>query len=554
MKNPRLRRKLTKALAGMTAVVLVAAGCDLDTTNPNEPDRDRALARGEDVQSLVQSAYVNYFNNAQEYEPGCALSVMADHHTSSWGNFGMRQSGSEPRAPWPNDPSFTYAGTNEEPWFELYAAAVSASDGIRALEAGVTPPEPERVRAFSRFIQGLSHGFIASMFDQGFIVDENTDPQASQELRPYREVNQAAIAFLQQARDIAQAGDFTIPGDWMKTGELTTDQFVRIINSYMARFMTNWPRTPAEAQDVDWSAVMGLIDAGIQEDVVASVGGTGEGFWSGIKTLCSTWSIWGRTDLRQVGPADTSGAYQDWLATPVDDRQPFFVQTPDERLPAEQVDGDRGLYVSYFDAIFFRPERGTYHFSNYLDHRYEDYAFSCNFCWFGNIPEMTVTEMDLLKAEAHLMTGDSAAAAELINRTRTANGGLPAVTKDGVPQSQSCVPQTDDGACGDIWLALQYEKGLEAFQVSSGLAYTDDRRWGELVSGTALHFPVPGAELETLQMEIYTFGGEEGDAAPSVSPTNDETGYALERVGYDLDALERMRERDLEQLRDLSRQ
>jgi hypothetical protein len=55
-----------------------------------------------------------------------------------------------------------------------------------------------------------------------------------------------------------------------------------------------------------------------------------------------------------------------------------------------------------------------------------------------------------------------------------------------------------------------YEKELECYHTAGGLAFFDDRGWGELVPGTAIHFPVPGTELLTLLMDIYTFGGEPG--------------------------------------------
>ncbi|MFW5947704.1 MAG: hypothetical protein ACOCUW_04360, partial [Gemmatimonadota bacterium] len=137
-----------------------------------------------------------------------------------------------------------------------------------------------------------------------------------------------------------------------------------------------------------------------------------------------------------------------------------------------------------------------------------------------------------------------------INVTRTENGGLPPVTADGVPESAECVPQevdldelegVTDAPCGDLWDALSYEKGIEVWRVSAGLAYFDDRRWGLLAPGTAIHLPVPGQELENLQMETYTFGGVGGDgAAPSIEPGDQES--ILRRVSYDLEMLQRQQE------------
>lgn len=157
-----------------------------------------------------------------------------------------------------------------------------------------------------------------------------------------------------------------------------------------------------------------------------------------------------------------------------------------------------------------------------------------------------------------MMQGDMAGGAELINVTRTANGGLPPVTADGVPESEECVPQeTDvnainsgDAPCGDLWDALYYEKGVEVFQVSAGIPFFDDRRWGLLASGTPLHWPVPGQELENLQMDIYTYGGGGESSAPSIVEGDKES--ILRRINYDLEMMEKMRERAEEQRAALS--
>lgn len=545
------KRLRTFALLGAAAAFGLVGCQDLDVHNPNAPDQERALANPGDVASLISSSYVNYHNNAQEYEPGNMLSVGADHHTSSWGNFGMRHFGSEPRVAWNNNQNFTYAAGAEEPWFELYGAIVSASNGLRAIEGGLNVQNEQRLRAFGKFVQGLGHGFIAMLFDQGYIFDETVDPSADQGFQSYDAVMDAAIGYLDTTIQIAESNSFTIPADWMMVEGMDSDRLARLAHSYKARFMANRARSPAEAEAIDWNTVINEIDQGIEEDLVHSVDGTGDGFWSGIKTLGSNQiGTWARVDLKQIGPADQSGGWENWVNTPVNDRQPFNIETPDARLPSETTDGAQGLYFEYRESVPFPPTRGTYHFSNYGDYRHAEYAFSCNFCWFGTYPEMTMTEMRLLKAEALMRTGDMAGAADLINVTRTANGQLPEVTADGVPESDTCVPRETDldelqgvseAPCGDLWDALIYEKGVEVFQLSAGLPYFDDRRWGMLTTGTPIHLPVPGQELENLQMELYTYGGVGGEgAAPSITPGDQES--LLRRISYDLEMLKKQQE------------
>jgi len=77
---------------------------------------------------------------------------------------------------------------------------------------------------------------------------------------------------------------------------------------------------------------------------------------------------------------------------------------------------------------------------------------------------------------------------------------------------------------------FKYEKGIELFCTASGISYFDRRGWGELVTGTPIHFPLPGQELEILQMANYTFGGVGGPGSapkpfPKLSPWAHEPPY-----------------------------
>jgi hypothetical protein len=113
---------------------------------------------------------------------------------------------------------------------------------------------------------------------------------------------------------------------------------------------------------------------------------------------------------------------------------------------------------------------------------------------------MKVTEMDLLKAEAHLRLDQRDAAVPLINATRVTRGQLPAAV----------ATESVDA----LMAKLQYEKRIELFVVSFGNHYFDGRGWGRLVTGTPIHMPIPARELETLSLPLYTFGGGAGGAAP----------------------------------------
>jgi hypothetical protein len=121
--------------------------------------------------------------------------------------------------------------------------------------------------------------------------------------------------------------------------------------------------------------------------------------------------------------------------------------------------------------------------------------------------------MDLIRAEAYLRQGKTQEAANFINIQRVAAGELPPVTEDGVPQGAECVPRTDDGACGDLWDALRYERGIELAGLDALRSYLDRRGFGTLTCGTFLQFPLPGRELGSTGQQIYTFGGVGGEMA-----------------------------------------
>ncbi|MFV1988366.1 MAG: hypothetical protein ACC682_13880, partial [Gemmatimonadota bacterium] len=167
-------------VAAILLLVVVSACGDLAVVNPNQADRDRALASPDDVETLIASAYQQYFGVAHYWNANAlAFNHMSSRHTATWGNFGMNDLGREPREPLPNTSSYRYRSVFERPWQNNYGGISAASDGLRALDAGLEiGPGGERnarARAFATFIQGLSSCNVALWYDQAFIVDETVD-------------------------------------------------------------------------------------------------------------------------------------------------------------------------------------------------------------------------------------------------------------------------------------------------------------------------------------------------------------------------------------------
>ena len=110
-----------------------------------------------------------------------------------------------------------------------------------------------------------------------------------------------------------------------------------------------------------------------------------------------------------------------------------------------------------------------------------------------------VAEKDLLRAEALVRTGGSRdEAAELINRTRVARGGL--------------TPLTGGDSDEDLLYAIYYERLVELGWGGGGTGYFVRRMTTvpELLPepGMIEHLPVPARELNILGLDVYTFGGE----------------------------------------------
>lgn len=550
MKNSRL-------LALFCVLVVTAACADLEVKNLNEPDRERALATPGDVETLISGTFWTWYRVEARIGdgPSGATSVMADQHTSSWGNQMMKDSSQEPRV-WAlqNDPSYGYSYVVEDPWFFSYRILASIRDGLISLDAGLEIGDggvnTPRARAFARFMQGLAHGTLALLYNEAFILDETTDLETNVRV-PYDQVRDAAIGYLNEAISIASSNPFSIPSSWMgvTVGGVDSDRLIRIAHSFIARYMAYTPRTAAERDAVDWNAVLSHVNQGIIIDWELTM--DDEVWWNDYTWMSQAFG-WGRIDLRMLGPADqkgpgaADGSWVDWEQTTPGLRTPFPIDADDlrfpeyppavvsedfecEGLPREPRCGQPGLrmVMEYRDPMRpFRPERGLYHFSGYG--AYPDVAYFRT--WTEPVLAMMKFEMDMLAAEAYIRNGQEASAWPLIDDTRVTYGGLTSVAGlnagDPVPEDSPgrCTPRTispfPNGTwqCGNLLEAMKYEKRLETYATAMGVPWFDDRGWGDLVSGTITMFPVPAQELLTLLDEVYTFGGSPGvpGSAPDI--------------------------------------
>src|SRR5687768_2792759 len=181
------------------AALMVGSGCgDLEVTNPNNPDVERALASANDVKNLAISTMNSWYLTSTYYEPYLAGSVTSDNHTANFGNFGMRFNNLEPRIAYEN----LSAGGDREvaraPWDFNYSTLGAANDALRAFGTGLSlgsTAETNKYKNLAQFTQAASLSNLALWFDKAFIIDETFDPNGPKpELQPYTAVSAAAIA------------------------------------------------------------------------------------------------------------------------------------------------------------------------------------------------------------------------------------------------------------------------------------------------------------------------------------------------------------------------
>ncbi|HEX6630748.1 MAG TPA: hypothetical protein VF048_06640 [Gemmatimonadaceae bacterium] len=517
-----MRRYIPPAALGL---VLALAGCqDLAVTNPNRPDRGRSTQQPASVEAIVASAFRAWWPAAHDDYPAWAFATIANEVTSGFADFGQLELSAMPRSAWNNSPVNNRADVNEDPWYEMYGAISSVNDALIALDSGLVigdAAQTARARAVAKFIQGISHGSIGLFFDQGFIVGEGVavDTITTPTFHPYPEVLDTAIAELDASIAIASGTDFTVPASSWLFQEMSSAQLAQLANSFAARLLAYEGRTRAERDATDWAEVIRRVDAGIQTDFAPVA--QPDILWDDWKRLlarvrtASRPSDFGRPSYWLLGPADSTDGFVSWASTPVADRQGFQMVTKDRRIQGDADPATPGLYFGYNRNDIFRVDRGTYRYSWYYFHR-----FGTGESWQeGAQPALTVTEMHLLKAEALIRLNRAAEAVPLINESRVANGQLPPVTIDGPPDEPGCVPRKLNGQCGSLWDALRYEKGIEGIGVDATTAFLDARGWQTLPENSILQLPVPGRELETLQVDNYTFGGPGGQSsAPAPDP------------------------------------
>lgn len=557
--------KLHKLLP-LLALGFAATACNEDTLiveNLVDPDVERVFATPASIEGTIASGFQSCHNaHATNAHMNAQLLVLALESYSQLNNFFMGPRGGIPRSPVVNVRGTD--GTHFTNYSSFSRGGRLAVNAIRALDDLLSDPTKTlgsaarntRARSFAFFNIACNQGFLALMFDSAGVMNHGKNnpamhPDSTPALSNYDLVMANALEMLDsaeaQANKMTVAADiaaFALPSAWFSTAAngSTRDEFVRVIRSFRARFRAGVARTPAERQAVNWNAVLADALAGVNFDFMPIAGGsTGWGV-SFIGSQMHVEPAWSQLSLMYFGMADQAGGcYDAYIAQPRDTRNPdCVIITADQRWPAganraaqQNVSGTKVRptgptsrpYVSNRGIQDAPGDPWGWSQYDYYRYRYIRDASGTTGPW----PEFMRAENDLLAAEAYLRrtngqpggatAGDIQLAAALIDRTRTARGGLPALTgvvltsAQQVPGGGTCVPRVpqapnfNTNACGTIWEALKYEKRIETAYSGFGQWYVDGRGWGDLVVDTPLMYPVPFAELDARSKGYYGLGG-----------------------------------------------
>nr|WP_294903640.1 hypothetical protein [uncultured Lacibacter sp.] len=480
-------KKVTLFLLLATSLSAVMVGCKkdlLDVPNENDPDFLKVYAKGEDVENVAAGLFNTLYNGEHAYNGiQMMLAVAADNVTCSHGNAGMWHMSSEPRdLAWDNSPSYSNRAHTKTTFDGMYSAIATANNVIKAVNGGVEigtgGAGNNRALAVARFIQGVSYGNLALIYDKAHVVDEaKTVEGVIGTAIPYKEVAAAAVAYLDKAIELSNSS-FTIPSSWFGSGaDISSADFKKMCNTMAARILSYTPRNQTDLAAVNWAKVKTYADAGITAD------------WNVINDAYATWYDeagdyltfpgWGKTDMYVVNMMDPTQP-QHWTNSASFPHPPPSVAPIDQRLNTD---------FEFTASNNFRPDRGYFNYSNYRNKRYD----ALYVAGIGPKPQVLKAENDLLKAEARAYTGDLAGAAAIINAgTRVTRGNMAPV----------------GAVLADIVKAIHHERHVELYTTGVGLQWFEMRKRNLLQKGTPLHMPLPAGILEVLRLTppFYTFG------------------------------------------------
>ncbi|WP_400070361.1 hypothetical protein [Zobellia russellii] len=485
----------------MAMTVLSCTQEEFDIRNSNEADSQRVLANGPDFQNFNISNHSALFDNQIEFQ-GIFFRGIADQFSTTNAFSGFWAFCDQPRRQiinsTANDDLSSQAGG---PWNSFNSVINNANivignienDGNQVMVGDSDLTEQELAAAY--FDKGVAQGYLALIYDKAYIVNPDTDPGAL-EFSTYQEVFVEAVKNIEIG--IQKASSFSgfqysiYPGGEMLDGP----KFLELANSYLARLSIGLPRDNAEAETLDYNAILAYAEKGLTEDF--SPLAEEDVFFNNFQD----WSLF---DLGDAGYMPTDLKILHLFDPTYDTDYP-----EDESIVLGEAVSDDPRLEEYYEYVgddfgFLRASRGRYLFSSYKTVKF----FNDNDQNETGLPTnvFAKAEIDYIIAECHYRLGNfSAAVAALDASPRMSKGN-----------------QSTTAAGPNVLNALLYEVSIE-LDLASGICveWWFMRRHDMLQAGSPTMYPVPASELEITQDDIYTFGGTAAVGEPgTASGAND---------------------------------
>lgn len=517
----------------LVATIVALGGCrDLTVENLNAPDRERALAEDADLVSLLSGSTTDAIYELNNLW-GVHMGGLADQMTSTNNYLNFWAFADEPRRRLNNRTTFADAVIFNAPWSTFNGAVSSANEIIRTIEVDgrsiVVDGEDltQRMLASAYFIRGVSRGYVGLIYDQGYIVDVDTDLTTLAPV-PYTDLITAAVEDLNTAIQAADAAGATFAWDLIPgNNSYTLAEFKEIAHSFAAKILINQARTNAEAAGLPWGQILQHANNGVGTALpsFSPASSAAASFTSNY----ADWSCFILGDGAGYLPTDIKVAHL------LDPSYPVEYPTEDGVvLDPATSDDPRVAYLNYTEAFgFLNASRRRALFSNYWNLR-----MSADNNWFRSdgygVPIITGSEMQYIKAEAHLWQGDKASAAQALNNSP--HGSVPTTLEYRLPSVQLGLMTEAgvdfggaDGLAAGFTMtggesdaafirALHKEYAVELDLMGGiGVQWFFMRRHDLLQPGTALHYAIPGEELEISSIPYYTFGGADFAGEPGTA-------------------------------------
>ena len=272
------------------------------------------------------------------YGPGMALNTMADTSSCSWGNAGMKDLSSEPRAAFNNTPAY---GNNVTRSFfnALYSVLSDANTIALAVSNGVQFSDNNLVSSTAKFAQALAMGTSAMYFDRTWLSDE-TGPLGDKNGANHNDAMTLAIQKLDEAIAIAEGNTFTVPYNYT-TNVMSSADYAKLMKSFGARMLAGVGRTKAERASANWPKIKSYVAGGITSDFVIN---HDDVTWYDYFKTYLVYPGWARIDLRVINLMDPT--------------YPDYWPAGTTILPKATTTDARIADFQYLSSQNFRPERG----------------------------------------------------------------------------------------------------------------------------------------------------------------------------------------------------